>query len=537
MVREWIEHATRGIRSPGGELSALQVFVLRTYEAVTYGSKRIIRDRAPQLAAALAYRTIFSAVPVLVLTLVVVRAFATEDRVQGTIEELMSYLALDEITFTVSGEESDAGVPGVPGVGMEEGGASAPPVEEEAASPASAGAGGAGGEAGGTGGEELGPTETPPAERRGAQEVALTTLVEQFITNAGTRIGTINFGAITIVAVGILVYGALSLLIQIEAAFNAITHATRGRRWTVRLTTYWTVLTLGSLMVFSTFAIRGAWESALDSIPSWAAWLTAPLQVATRLGISWLLLLFLYTRMPTAPVRVRDAAIGAGAAALLWELSKSALTWFIGNATQGQVSVYGSLALVPVTLFWLYVTWLIVLFGLGVAVIAESVRAGRARRASDEAERADRVVDAASAAVLLREVARAFERGERAGAADAAEAADLAPETAQELLDRLSDAGLVYRVDAEESDGEGPVSSYALARPARDMRLDAVLEAVHARPRPRGEKPAEDVLSMLRRRQREALAGLTVGSLLDGDRRAAEGTADGPGEVAAEAAR
>lgn len=79
-----------------------------------------------------------------------------------------------------------------------------------------------------------------------------------------------------------------------------------------------------------------------------------------------------YGVMPMAGVRARRALVGGLIASILWEATRSAMTWYFANLSLVDV-VYGSLAGVVVLLLGLEVAALILL--LGAQIIAELERA------------------------------------------------------------------------------------------------------------------------------------------------------------------
>jgi membrane protein len=61
------------------------------------------------------------------------------------------------------------------------------------------------------------------------------------------------------------------------------------------------------------------------------------------------------------------------------EVAKRLLAWYIGNVPAYSV-VYGAFATVPILLVWIYIAWLIVLFGAVIAAYLPSLLAGPTRR-------------------------------------------------------------------------------------------------------------------------------------------------------------
>ena len=66
--------------------------------------------------------------------------------------------------------------------------------------------------------------------------------------------------------------------------------------------------------------------------------------------------------MPNKRASWRAVAWGALVAALLFELSKRLFSLFILNFNNYEV-IYGALATIPIFLIWIYLSWLVTLFG------------------------------------------------------------------------------------------------------------------------------------------------------------------------------
>lgn len=389
-----------------------------------FHARQLLAHRAPQMAAALSYRTIFSLIPVLVLGLVIFKTFFGEQGIKYALGNILEFTGLSGIQVPVM-------IEGAPGV----------------TDPAVMG---------------------PPVE-------SLSSRIEAFVDTTVQKLLSVNFGLITVVGLAVLIYAALSLLIQVEQAFNTICGASTGRRVIVRLTTYWTLLTLGSLAVVAGFLVGDGYSRWVETWPGWAAWAAGPINVAVRVGLTWLLLIFAYTRMPNARVRLAPAAVGGLIAAIAWELGKIAFTRFVvataNPSSGGQMAVYGSLALIPLFLLWVYVTWLIVLFGLEVGFAVQEVHSGRA--ALLERQRTMAFVDPAVGVVAMRMIAEGFPRGEAYDAEDVSHRCGLDQATALRALDHLTSKGLLHRVERDAD-----IDAYALARPASMISAAQVLTAM-----------------------------------------------------------
>lgn len=423
-ARRLAQRLGHGIAHPEEELDRLQRLVVYSYDLARHGWRQLVRDNAPLMAAALAYRTLFSAVPVLVLALVVARSFYGEHGIRSAFESASDFLGFNKLTLS-------EGAPGA-----------------------------AGADAVGAGG----------ALTQEQSQVVVGQLVEQWVSNTVQRFTGLNYSAITAISVLVFVYAAISLLVQVEQSFNTVCLAAQGRRWTSRFTNYWTILTLGSLGVGATVAISRVWIDATNRLPGWAAWAGSPLQSLGKIGIVWLLLLVAYTRMPNTRVRIRTAAVGALVAAVLWEAGKGLLVLFIRKTAGGQLEVYGPLALVPILLFWLYCTWHVVLLGLEVAWTIQTVGEARLR----ERDRAGQIntVDPTATVAVMRALAGAFARGESLALDQVSRETRIPENLAEQLLRTLHRAGLVHRVSRTQDD-----EAWALARPPETISLDRVVRA------------------------------------------------------------
>ena len=88
--------------------------------------------------------------------------------------------------------------------------------------------------------------------------------------------------------------------------------------------------------------------------------------------VLWALMMAVYLTVPSKAPRIRATAAGAFVSAIGLEASRSFLHFYI-TRTLSLSLVYGSLGLVPVFMFWMYMIWLIVLVGLQVAVLWDAL--------------------------------------------------------------------------------------------------------------------------------------------------------------------
>src|SRR2546425_2454965 len=86
------------------------------------------------------------------------------------------------------------------------------------------------------------------------------------------------------------------------------------------------------------------------------------LAALSSVAITYASLGFLYKVIPTARVRVRSGLRAALVAGSAWEVAKFLFAWASGRMVQLH-RIYGSLAVLPITLTWIYISWYIALIG------------------------------------------------------------------------------------------------------------------------------------------------------------------------------
>lgn len=176
-------------------------------------------------------------------------------------------------------------------------------------------------------------------------------------------------GKLTAVGLIFIVVTALMLLVTIEESFNDIWQLERGRPMGQRILSYWAMLTLGPLLLgaslsLTSYLVSLAGQTGEVVIGPFKHFVLAWLPVV----LEALAFTLLYLIMPHCTVRLRHALIGGIVAAILFEITKSAFTWFIVNVASYEI-VYGTLATIPIFLIWIYLSWLVVLIGAVVVAL------------------------------------------------------------------------------------------------------------------------------------------------------------------------
>jgi len=205
----------------------------------------------------------------------------------------------------------------------------------------------------------------------------------------------------------VVIYAAIGLMTTIENAFNTIYRAHEGRPWTRRVPLYWFLLTVSPIAIGLAAWLNGQFSQLQASISG--PWLVSAASVLWSCLFGWALMLAVYMLVPNAAVRFRPAALGALVTVILIEIGKRVLGATLTNAFSIS-QLYGSLGLIPLFMFWTYLMWLAVLFGLQVSAMLQMLHGRRL----EEFERRREVlglVEPGALITVMEMIARRFAAG------------------------------------------------------------------------------------------------------------------------------
>jgi membrane protein len=166
-----------------------------------------------------------------------------------------------------------------------------------------------------------------------------------------------------LIGFALLLFSALSLLWNIESAFNHIYAVKRPRSPVQRLLKYWAFLTIGP--VFLTASVAVTWQITAIQAGHGHKGHSEIVHVLAALSsvlITYAALSFLYKVLPNARVRFRSALSAGLVAGTAWELAKFVFAEVSSHLVQVH-RIYGPVAVLPIVLTWVYISWFICLTG------------------------------------------------------------------------------------------------------------------------------------------------------------------------------
>lgn len=204
---------------------------------------------------------------------------------------------------------------------------------------------------------------------QGIGETVQSFIFHNFVPTAGETVKTylVSFSQqarkLTAVGVVFLIVTAFMMLRTVDKAINKVWQVDQVRRGVSGFLLYWAILSLGPFLVGLGFVVT-SYLASLKFISDTTAFFGAEHSLLRLMPalLSTVVLTLLYAAVPNRKVPLRCALTGAVVIALVLEFAKALFAWFIARAPTYEL-VYGAFAAVPVFLFWIYLSWNLVLFG------------------------------------------------------------------------------------------------------------------------------------------------------------------------------
>jgi membrane protein len=191
----------------------------------------------------------------------------------------------------------------------------------------------------------------------------LTTKIIGFVEN-------LNVGVLGSLGLAFLLYTVISLVQKIEGAFNEIWHVRRSRSFSRRISDYLSLILVGPVLVFSGLGLAASitGTALVKKVLEVEAVGTA-LLMAGKL-VPFLVVCaafsFIYLFIPSTKVHLKSALVGGGMAGVLWQTAGIGFASFLVTSTR-YAAIYSGFAILILFMIWIYLSWLILLFGAKVA--------------------------------------------------------------------------------------------------------------------------------------------------------------------------
>lgn len=187
--------------------------------------------------------------------------------------------------------------------------------------------------------------------------------IEMFVSNSK------KMGLISIIGLFVV---AIMLIKSIDEILNTIWHNSRKRLIFVSFLLYLLILILGPLLAGASIAISTYVMSMAIFNEGGVLSFSQYLLEFTPFLLIWLLFSLVYKFVPNTEVKFQHATIGALLAAIFFTLGKQAFIWYITTFPSYQ-AIYGALAVLPIMIVWIHLSWQVVLLGGQFAAVLKEV--------------------------------------------------------------------------------------------------------------------------------------------------------------------
>jgi membrane protein len=195
----------------------------------------------------------------------------------------------------------------------------------------------------------------------------------------------------TLLGIGTLLFAAIGVVIQLKDALNTVWEVGElpghGVWHFIRsyVASLAAVLALGFLLLVSLVVTAVLASIGKFAVPYMQEWGLHLVSILVSLSVISLLFAMMFKWLPDAEVDWYDVWLGAIVTAVLFEIGKTAIGFYIGK--QGLDSTYGAAASIIVVLLWVYYTSQIILMGAEVTRAFAMHRGSIKRRQTAESSR------------------------------------------------------------------------------------------------------------------------------------------------------
>lgn len=445
-----------------GRMGRLAVFQIKLW---SHCAKLLRLNRATLQAAALSYRTIFGLIPMSIVMLLIFRLFPASADIGSKVKNLIyNELQLSKMRYNFDGANNIVLPPG-----------------------------------------DSNNYSLAPAFVSDVNDANTVTPMQYIDNIVNGFFRGVARGTVTLISILIVIWAATALLSTIEKAFNNIWHVKKGRNILQRIINYWALLTLGPILLgigvyvtTTNTAFTELESSGSTYIPVFLSYL-----------ISVIAFFLLYFVLPNTKVEIKPAIWGAAVAGVVWMIAK----WVFGIYVTRFIpynQVYGMLGLIPLSVFWIYVSWLIVLFGLQLTYTTQHLKTlDAAEIASAKKTEEYFIANDITAINIIREIALAFQRNQAPLDSDVISGKlNIPVELTEKILHSFVNHGIIVKTSE-------PKTGYVPARDSENISLAEISEALSSIGFAQSQFENADGLLLIAQATRETLAQYNLKQILN----------------------
>jgi membrane protein len=196
--------------------------------------------------------------------------------------------------------------------------------------------------------------------------------IDGFLANSA-KLGAMSFGAVLV--------ASLLFFKNFEYIANRIFHAKSRGLWE-SVTTYWTMMTLTPIGLGISFYITGKIATLMASHELTSGFNILPL---IPYLIIWGLFFLIFQIGPNAKINPKASAISSLIVAIIFSISKNGFIYYV-FLNKSYTTMYGSFAIVMFLFLWVYISWIMFIYGLKLCHIFNEIYAKKAAAKQENIE-------------------------------------------------------------------------------------------------------------------------------------------------------
>lgn len=190
------------------------------------------------------------------------------------------------------------------------------------------------------------------------------------VSNVMSFIDNIKVGVLGAVGFALLIYSVISMMHKIEHSFNYTWQIKRDRNMSQRFRDYLSVIFVGPLLIFLSAAITTSVNTSvaleyIEKLPAGSNFVAFSGDLIPYLMMS-AGFAFIYMFLPNTQVKLLPAFVGGLVTAIIWKLMGWGVSTFVANSASN-IAIYSAFASVIILMVWMYIGWLVLLFGASVS--------------------------------------------------------------------------------------------------------------------------------------------------------------------------
>lgn len=204
-------------------------------------------------------------------------------------------------------------------------------------------------------------------------------LLNQILEFSNSMLANASGGIIAGIGIVVLLWSVIKVLGNIERSFNEIWAVNKQRTFVRKISDYLTIMLLAPIFIIisssATSQISLYITSLQQSVP-WISQVYGLISIALNLlpySLIWLAFACLYIVLPNTKVSFKSAFLGGMIAGIVFQIIQYYYIKFQIGVTSYN-AIYGSFAAIPLFLFWMHLSWIIVLMGAEIAYATQNVK-------------------------------------------------------------------------------------------------------------------------------------------------------------------